>query len=111
MAPVAINAAGHPYLSVIHGTRSGVIIAPRFVPELKMPVAKALSLFGNHSATALIDAGKLRDSPNASPNRAATKPKTLRTRAWAMAGRVHRSTDSESPRRVPNRSSPGPTAH
>ena len=33
--------------------------APTLVPELKMPVARARSFFGNHSATVLIEAGKL----------------------------------------------------
>ena len=37
----------------------GVSNAPTFVPELKMPVASARSFFGNHSAVALMAAGKL----------------------------------------------------
>ena len=35
------------------------MIAPTFVPELKIAVASARSRFGNQSATALIAAGKL----------------------------------------------------
>jgi hypothetical protein len=35
------------------------MIAPIFDPELKIPVANALSFLGNHSAVALIAAGKL----------------------------------------------------
>ena len=53
---------------------SGVISAPMLVPELKMPVAKARSLRGNHSATVLIDAGKLPASPRPSRKRASAKP-------------------------------------
>src|SRR5436305_13867159 len=46
------------------GTASGAKIAPTFEPELKMPVARARSFFGNHSATVLIAAGKLPASLN-----------------------------------------------
>ena len=49
---------GQPKRIVIHGTTSGVTIAPTFVPALKMPVASARSRRGNHSATVLIDAGE-----------------------------------------------------
>ena len=44
---------------MIQGTTSGVTSAPTFVPELKMPVASARSFLGNHSATVLMEAGKL----------------------------------------------------
>ena len=42
---------------------SGARMAPTLVPELKMPVASERSLCGNHSATVLMAAGKLPDSP------------------------------------------------
>src|SRR6059036_2197996 len=61
--PVAMKAARQPQVNVIHGTTSGVTSAPMFVPELKIPVASARSFLGNHSATVLIAAGKLPDSP------------------------------------------------
>src|SRR5262249_2525153 len=80
-APVAMNAHLHPYAIVIHGTTSGATTAPILVPELKRPVASARSFFGNHSATALIDAGKLPDSPKPRANRAAWNPKTDRASA------------------------------
>ena len=54
-----MNAQYQPYASVIHGTTSGATTAPMLVPELKMPVASARSRFGNHSATILIDGGKV----------------------------------------------------
>src|SRR5215216_5194082 len=73
-APVAMNAAGHPQLSAIHGTMIGVMIAPTFDPALKIPVAKARSRVGNHSDTVLIEAGKFPDSPNPNAKRAALKP-------------------------------------
>ena len=74
MSPVARNADCHPKRTVIQGTTSGAIVAPMFAPELKMPVASARSFFGNHSATVLIAAGKLPDSP--SPRRNVEIPKT-----------------------------------
>ncbi len=63
------------------------MMAPTFAPALNTPVAKALSLLGNHSAVVLIAAGKLPDSPRPSPNRATQKPirlKAGRTRAWSI---------------------------
>src|SRR5436305_218961 len=45
-----------------------------FEPALKIPVANARSRPGNHSATVLIDAGKLPDSPRPSANLAALNP-------------------------------------
>src|SRR5262245_44223815 len=76
-APVAMKAHCQPYVTVIHGTTSGATTAPTFVPELKIPVARARSFLGNHSATALIDAGKLPASPRPSANRARLKPATV----------------------------------
>ena len=70
------NAQYQPMASVIHGTASGVIRAPTLVPELKIPVAKARSRFGNHSATALMEAGKLPASPKPRRRRATMKPTT-----------------------------------
>ena len=46
------------------------------VPELKSPVANARSFAGNHSAVALIAAGKLPASPIPSAKRAAMNPAT-----------------------------------
>jgi len=43
-----MNAACHPYVTVMNGTAAGATTAPMFAPELKIPVASALSLFGNH---------------------------------------------------------------
>ena len=53
------------------GIRIAAIMAPKFEPLLKIPVANARSRLGNHSATVLIDAGKLPASP---------MPNALRTR-------------------------------
>ncbi len=67
---MATNASRHPQVSAIHGTVSGVTIAPTLLPALKIPVAKARSFLGNHSAVALIAPGKLPDSPSPSAARA-----------------------------------------
>ncbi len=75
-APVATKAQYQPNESVIHGTTSGVARAPTLVPELKIPVARARSRLGNHSAVTLIAAGKLPASPSPSANRATMKPAT-----------------------------------
>src|SRR5438477_7960140 len=63
-APVAMKAARHPQRNVIHGTISGVRIAPAFVPALKIPVPSARSFLGNDSATVFILAGNTPSSPN-----------------------------------------------
>jgi hypothetical protein len=57
--PVTTNAERHPNSSAIHGTISGVMIAPTLLPALKIPVASARSRRGNHAAVALIAPGKL----------------------------------------------------
>ena len=58
----------------MNGTTIGVTIAPMLVPALNSPVAKARSARGNHSATVLMAAGKLPDSPRPSAKRAAMNP-------------------------------------
>src|ERR1700723_2095239 len=62
--PVITKAQRHPRWMTIHGTNKGVRIAPTLVPALKIPVAKARSFQGNHSATVLMLAGNTPDSPN-----------------------------------------------
>ena len=54
-----MKAQRHPRVSAIAGIMAGAMIAPTFVPALKMAVAKARSFFGNHSATALIGRGEV----------------------------------------------------
>ena len=111
---------------MIHGTTSGVMSAPMLVPELKMPVARARSFFGNHSATALIDAGKLPASPSPRITRESARPAAappsrstcggsidtvgsrshgiLSANAWAIAPRLHTTTAIVNPARTPIRS-------
>jgi len=107
--PVATNAQRHPNVNAIQGTTSGVTIAPVLVPALKIPVASARSLFGNHSATALIAPGKLADSPRPSRARAAENPAVVRARAWPIAATLQATTATANPRRTPTRSSHRPT--
>ena len=59
MAPVIKKVARHPHASAMKGTVNGAMIAPIFVPELKIPVARALSLLGNHSASSFDSSGKI----------------------------------------------------
>ena len=74
--PVKIKASYQPQVSTIIGTSSGVMRAPTFVPALKIPVARARSFLGNHSATVLIDAGKLPASPSPRRKRTTINPTT-----------------------------------
>src|ERR1700735_1736750 len=83
--PGKINASCQPKAPKINGTIIEAIPAPILVPELKIPVAKALSFLGNHSATDLIAAGKFPDSPRPSPDRAMVKPSVERASACATA--------------------------
>ena len=61
---------------MIIGTIINATTTPIAVPELKIPVASALSFFGNHSETAFIAAGKLPASPIPNDNLAIPKPAT-----------------------------------
>ena len=53
-----------------------------------MPVASERSFCGNHSATVLIAAGKLPDSPSPSRKRAKPNSRTVLASAWPMAERL-----------------------
>src|SRR6267142_3561168 len=87
-APVKTEVERQPQSEAIHGARSGVTMAPMLVPALKMPVAKARSFLGNHSATDLMLAGKTPASPKPSAKRAAAKLKKEPAAAWAMEARL-----------------------
>src|SRR5258708_26817299 len=100
-APVNRNANCQPTRRAIQGTASGAIVAPALVPELNMPVARARSFLGNHSATVLIAAGKLPDSPKPRAKRTTPKPSTLRTKGCAVAARLHIPLAGEYPVRGP----------
>src|SRR5437667_1835446 len=95
--PVRMNAQYQPNRAVMNGTVIGVITAPMFVPALKRPVANARSLRGNHSATVLIAAGKLPDSPSPSTKRTTMNPATEDEYDRPNAPR---STDAPGPKRV-----------
>src|SRR5450755_2528758 len=72
-APVRIKAQRQLQWMVIQGTNNGVAMAPTLVPALKIPVARARSFLGNHSATVLMLAGKMPASPKPNEERATTK--------------------------------------
>src|SRR6185503_871807 len=93
-----------PHAAAISGTQMGATTAPIFVPELKIPVANARSLFGNHSATVLIDAGKFAASPTPSRKRTKQNVMALFANAVAIAARDHHPTAIPSPSFVPIRS-------
>src|ERR1700677_2005087 len=90
------------------GMIAGARSAPTFDPELNMLVAKARSLFGNHSAVALMAEGKFPPSLSPSAILAARKPVKLMTRACAIAARLHAAMDIAYPILVPNRSTNQP---
>src|ERR1700722_15843675 len=102
--PVKMKAICQPKAPSINGTIIEATTAPILVPELKIPVANALSLLGNHSATDLIAAGKLPDSPRPSPERAMIKPVVERASACAMANTLQMIIEIEYPILVPTRS-------
>src|SRR5258707_15661252 len=87
-APVKRKVERQPQSDAIHGARSGVTMAPMLVPALKMPVAKARSFLGNHSATDLMLAGKTPASPKPSGKRGAAKLTKEPAAAWAIEARV-----------------------
>jgi hypothetical protein len=89
-APVSKNAQRQPRWTAIHGTMSGVTIAPMLVPALKTPVARALSFLGNHSATHLMLAGKTPASPNPKAARAATKLGSENAIAWPIEAKLQK---------------------
>ncbi len=95
-----------------HGTNSAATIAPKLEPLLKMAVASARSRLGNHSATVLMDAGKLPASPTANALRTATCIITsCPTKALAMPKMDQMMRDSASPSLVPILSMTQPDQH
>src|SRR5260221_12463858 len=90
-APVKRKVERQPQSEAIHGARSGVTMAPTLVPALKMPVAKARSFLGNHSATLLMLAGKTPASPKTSAKRAAAKMRKEPPAACGMEARRRKS--------------------
>ena len=87
-APVNIKASCQPQVKAIHGTTNGAITAPTFVPALNIPVANALSFFGNHSATVFIAAGKFPASKKPNTNLAKPNPKTVLANACPIAAKL-----------------------
>src|SRR2546425_11235665 len=89
MAPVPMNAHSQPKRTVMNGTTSGVMIAPTFVPALKMPVASARSRRGDHSATVLIAAGGGPAFPRARAGTAAGEARAAAQGLSAAHGDTH----------------------
>ena len=80
---------GQPNFSAISGTVSGAMIAPILDPELKIPVANALSFLGNHSAVDLIAAGKLPASVTPRKTLVKLKPAVPVSKACNTAATLH----------------------
>ncbi len=76
----------------------------RFVPALKIPVASARSSAGNHSATALVHAGKLAASVKPSTTRQPPNCAAPVTVACSADTIDHAVAATASPRLVPKRS-------
>jgi len=66
--------SSHAQFTRINGKNHGTSTPPMFEPELNIPVARARSLFGNHSAVALMAAGKFPPSPRPSKILQTKKP-------------------------------------
>ena len=101
MAPVIIKASCQPYKARMVGTKMGAKTAPILAPELKIPVAKALSFFGNHSATVLMAAGKLPDSPKPRAALAIPKPNVVFTTPCKQAAILQKTIEILKPILVP----------
>src|SRR5712675_1011863 len=86
--PVMIKAHFHPHATAMNGTDNGAKTAPMLAPELNIPVANALSFFGNHSAIVLMAAGKFPDSATPKVARAIMNPNVLCANAWPTAARL-----------------------
>ena len=83
-------------------------VEPRAVPALKMPMARARSRIGNHSAAARTPAGKFTGWVAPSSSRAPWKPRTELTRPWAMVASDQSDAKTRKLRRVPMRSTTKP---
>src|SRR5258707_8975983 len=97
-----MNDPRQPHRALIHGTTSGVSMAPKLVPALKIPVDKARSFFGNHSATALMLAGKKAASPNPRAIRENAKLQKEIPTAVPIEARVQKTNPRAEPKRRPN---------
>ena len=75
---------------------------PMLAPELKRPVASARSRLGNHSATVLMQAGKLADSPMPSRNMAMIRVTTEVAAPGPMAAMLQRTMAMENALRMPS---------
>src|ERR1700735_5330853 len=102
ITPVDRNAARQPQCTATQGTISGARIAPRFAPELEIPVASERSRCGNHSVTVLIAAGKLPDSPSPRQPRAIPNSNALLASACPIADKLQIPMNTQYPMRVPS---------
>src|SRR5271156_3805502 len=93
-----------PNSNATQGMTSAAKAPPTLDPLSKMATATLRSWLGNHSATVLLAAGQLKPSPIPKRKRNAAKPKTEVAKPVKIFTTDHRTTASESPRRVPTAS-------
>src|SRR5678816_2217714 len=86
-------------------TSKGAMAPPIEEPLSKRATAQPRSFLGNHSATALVAAGQLADSPAPSRNRKAKKLRSPTASDVNIAASEYQITVIVKPRRVPNLSS------
>src|ERR1017187_274091 len=112
VAPAATKAPRQVKATTSSGTSSGTTTLPILAPELKRPVASARSPLGNHSATVLMQAGKLAASPMPRKNIAKPKVSTEVAAPGDMAAMLQSTMAMASPLRVPSQSvnHPAPTS-
>src|ERR1039457_4195676 len=108
IAPVPRKVDCQPHFSAIHGTSRIVATAPMLAPELKIPVAAARCLLGNHSATVLMQAGKVAASPNPRNTPATPQKGAVVAAACIIAAALQTPTAMANATRVPNLSSKRP---
>ena len=101
-APVTTNAPRHVTSITSVGTAMGTTMLPILAPELKIPVASARSRRGNHSATVLMQAGKLAASPRPRRNMAIANVTTENAAPGSMAATLQMAMAIAKALRVPS---------
>src|SRR5258707_2230551 len=93
-----------PQYEASRAMRGGDSAPPTAAPVLKMPIPRARSFGGNHSAIDLAAPGQLPASPSPRTERQKAKLVMLRAAAWATAAIDHTTIEIVNPMRVPTAS-------
>ena len=89
---------------MIAAINGAAITDPTAVPALISPIALERSLTGNHSATALVAAGKPPPSPKPSKNRLIASIQNPAASPWLAQASDQNTMITKNPRRVPSAS-------